>query len=74
MNIVFFDVLDICVMIYLDDLLIFSKMVEEHPKALDTVFAHLAKHLLYLRLDNYALLLKCVEFLGHVLDASGIYI
>ena len=41
---VFFDLLDTCVVIYLDDLLIFSKMVEEHQKALDTMFAHLAKH------------------------------
>ena len=44
MNTDFFDLLDTCVVIYLDDLLIFNKMVEKNWKALDTVFAHLAKH------------------------------
>ena len=73
MNTVFFDLLDSCVVIYLDDLLVFSKTVEEHRKALDTVFARLAKHQLYLRADKCALLLKRVEFLGHVLDSSGVH-
>ena len=41
---VFFNLLDRCVVVYLDDLLIFSSIVEEYWKALDTVFACLAKH------------------------------
>ena len=44
MDTVFFYLLDTWVVIYLDDLLILCKMVEEHRKALDTVFALLAKH------------------------------
>ena len=44
MNIVFFDLSDTCVVIYLDNLLIYSKIVEEYKEALNTVFAHLAKH------------------------------
>ena len=44
MNIVFFDLLDIFLVIYFYDVLNFSKIVEEYKKALDTVFAHLAKH------------------------------
>ena len=44
MNTVFFNLLNNCVAIYLDDLLIFNKTVEEHQKALDTVFVRLAKH------------------------------
>ena len=44
MNMVFFDLLDNYVVIYLDDLLISRKIVEEHWKALDTMFAHLARH------------------------------
>ena len=74
MNIVFFDVLDICVVIYQDDLFAFSQIVEEHQKALDIVFPYLAKHQLYLRLDTYELLLKCLEFLRYVLDALGVHI
>ena len=44
MNMVFFDLSGTCVVIYLDELLIFSKIVEEHKKVLDTAFACLAKH------------------------------
>ena len=73
MNTVFFDLLDTCVVIYLDDLLIFSKTIAEHKAALDAVFSRLAAHKLYLRPDKCALLLKQVEFLGHVLDTSGVH-
>ena len=38
MNKVFFDLLDKCVLIYLDDILIFSKNVEQHKKDLQQVF------------------------------------
>ena len=71
---VFLYPLDSCVMMYLHDLLIFSKTDEEHWKVLDIVFAHLAKHQLYLRLKKYTLLLKHVEFLGHILDTLGVHI
>ena len=74
MNTVFFYLLDTCVVIYLDDLIIFSKIIEEHGKALDTVFAHLAKYKLHLRPDKFVLLLKHLEFHRHLLDASGICI
>ena len=58
MNTMFFDLLDICVVIYLDDLLIFSKTIAEHKAALDAVFSRLAAHKLYLCPDKCALLLK----------------
>ena len=44
MKMVFFEILDTCVVIYLDNLLILSKTVEEYKKALDSVFVFLAKH------------------------------
>ena len=74
MKIEFFDFLDICIAIYLDDLSIFSLTSEEYQRALYTVFSYLAMHLLYLRPDKCALLLKCMEFLGYILDASDVYI
>ena len=40
----FFDFLDTCIEIPLDDPLVFSKIVEEHKKGVDTLLAFLAKH------------------------------
>ena len=39
MNTVISDLLDTCVVVYLDNLIIFSNMAEERQKALNTVFA-----------------------------------
>ena len=69
-----FDLLDDCVIIYLDDILIFSHDEASHCKALGAVFERLAKHQLYLRPEKCALFLSSVEFLGHILDASGVHV
>ena len=39
MNNIFFDLLDRGVLVYLDDILIYSKTIEEHVDLLDQVFA-----------------------------------
>ena len=43
MNHVFFDLLDDCTIVYLDNILIFSRTKEEHFTALNKVFSCLAK-------------------------------
>lgn len=39
MNTIFFDLLDKGVLVYLDDVLIYSKTVDEHIRLLDDVFS-----------------------------------
>ena len=72
MNQVFFDLLDDCVVVHLDGILIFSHDEASHCKTLYAVFEWLAKHQLYLRPKKCALFLSSVEFLGHILGASGV--
>ena len=57
---------------YLDDILIYSKDVESHEYALYAVFERLAKHKFYLCPEKCTLLLRSVEFLGHVIDHEGV--
>ena len=72
MNRVFFDLLDEGVLCYLDDLLIYSKSVQEHRIILDKVFSLLAKHKLYIKESKCHLFLQRVNFLGHVVDKHGV--
>ena len=72
MNNVFFDLLDEGVLCYLDDLLIYTKDVESHRVLLDKVFQILDKHKLYIKAKKCHLFLTQVNFLGHVVNASGV--
>jgi hypothetical protein len=74
MNTTFFDLLDVCVLIYLDDILIFSKSVEEHEAHLKLVFERLSAHKMHVKESKCALLLESVEFLGHTISADGVSI
>ena len=70
-NHVFFDLLDNCVIIYLDNILIFSRTKEEHFTALYKAFNYLDKFKLVLKESKYALFLKSIAFLGYVVSAEG---
>ena len=72
MNQVFFDMLDKNVIVYLDDILIFTKTEQEHRQVLAEVFRHLAYYSLYVKEKKCALFLSQVEFLGHIVTAEGI--
>ena len=53
-------------------MLIYSKDVASHKLLLDRVFGLMAKHKLYLKGKKCHLFLKQVNFLGHVVSASGV--
>ena len=72
MNNIFFDLLDKGVLVYLDDILVYSRTVSEHIRLLDEVFSLFAKHKLYLKESKCSLFLSKVNFLGHVVSAEGV--
>ena len=74
MNHVFFDLLDRGVLVYLDDVLIYSRTLEEHRKLLRAVFAKLKEFKLHIKESQYHLLMASFEFLGLVLDADGVHV
>ena len=47
MNNLFMAMLDKGVVVFLDDILIYSTTVEEHFKLLEKVFTHLCRHVFY---------------------------
>ena len=71
-NHVFFDLLDDCVIVYLDDILIFSRTKQELLAALNKVFSRLSEFKLVLKKSKCSLFLKSVAFLGYIVSAEGI--
>ncbi|CAI5467927.1 unnamed protein product [Closterium sp. Yama58-4] len=74
MNRVFRDLLDKCVIVYLDDILIFSRTREQHLRDLDAVFKRLQENRLITKGSKCEFFKQELEFLGHVISRDGIKI
>jgi hypothetical protein len=72
MNSVFMLELDQFVVVFIDDILVYSKSVEEHEEHLRIVFQRLREHQLYAKFSKCKLWIKEVPFLGHVVSPEGI--
>ncbi|WVZ62925.1 LOW QUALITY PROTEIN: hypothetical protein U9M48_012615 [Paspalum notatum var. saurae] len=66
MNSVFMNELDKFVVVFIDDILIYSKNEKEHEEHLRVVLTRLREHKLYAKFSKCALRLKEVGFLGHI--------
>ncbi|GAU49377.1 hypothetical protein TSUD_177260 [Trifolium subterraneum] len=72
MNKIFHSLLDKFVIVFIDDILIYSKSEEEHKGHLGIVLQVLKEKELYAKLSKYKFWLKEVIFLGHVISSGGI--
>jgi hypothetical protein len=68
MNKVFMDYLDKFVLVFIDDILIFSKNEKEHNEHLHLVLQKLRENQLYAKLSKCEFSLKEVSFLGHIIS------
>ncbi|KAL5580072.1 hypothetical protein UlMin_012514, partial [Ulmus minor] len=72
MNRVFRAYLDKFVIVFIDDILIYSRSREEHAEQLRTVLSTLSEHRLYAKFSKCEFWLDRVQFLGHVVSRDGI--
>ena len=72
MNSVFMPELDKFMVVFIDDILVYSKNEEEHAEHLRVVLERLRKHKLYAKFSKCEFWLKKVPFLGHILSEEGI--
>ncbi|WVZ80719.1 hypothetical protein U9M48_028176 [Paspalum notatum var. saurae] len=72
MNSVFMEYLDKFVVIFIDDILIYSKTEEEHEKHLKLVLQKLREHKLYAKFSKCDFWIEEVKFLGHVISNGRI--
>ena len=72
MNNTFRDMLDKSVLVFLDDILIFSNTLEEHERHVRQVLEKLRAAELYAKLSKCEFFRSEVEFLGHHIGAAGL--
>ncbi|WVZ63366.1 hypothetical protein U9M48_013003 [Paspalum notatum var. saurae] len=72
MNSVFMNELDKFVVVFIDDILVYSKNEKEHEEHLRIVLSRLREYKLYAKFSKCAFWLKEVAFLGHILSAKGV--
>jgi hypothetical protein len=72
MNDVFRQHLDVFVIIYLDDILIYSRTKEEHLNHIRIVLETLRQHQLYAKMSKCDFCLDRVDYLGHILSTLGL--
>jgi hypothetical protein len=72
MNDIFRPMLDKFVIVYLDDILIYSKDLREHEQHLRQVLEKLRQNRLYAKLSKCEFFRTEVNFLGHIISADGV--
>ena len=74
MNNLFMDMIDIRVVVFLDDILIYSMIAEEHFELLEKVFTHMHKHVFYSKLKKCSFLGKTTTLLEFNITPQSMHI
>jgi len=74
MNDLFSDLLDVCIVVYLDDILIYSNDITQHWEHVKEVLKKLQKAGLYVKAEKCEFHSDSVEYLGYVLSPFGLTI
>ena len=66
--------LDKFVIVFIDDILIYSKSKEEHEEHLRLILELLRREQLYAKFSKCEFWIPKVQFLGHVIDREGVHV
>ena len=74
MNYIFREYVDKFVIVFLDDILIYSKLGEEKEKYLRMILQVLRDYELYAKLSKCSFYQKQIHYLGHIISEDGIVV
>lgn len=74
MNNIFHQFLDKFVLIFIDDILIYSQNIEEHKEHLHIVLQVLREHQLHAKYNKCDFIKEKIQYLGHVITKDGIVV
>jgi hypothetical protein len=72
MNTIFQPLLRNGVLVFVDDILIYSKTLEHHLALLEQVFNILQQHQLLLKRSKCSFAQQSLDYLGHIISAQGV--
>lgn len=72
MNFIFAHLLRKGILVFMDDILIYSNTLAEHLQLLQQVFDILRSHQLYLKKSKCSFVQQQVEYLGHIISRQGV--
>ncbi|GJP34764.1 hypothetical protein CLOM_g19193 [Closterium sp. NIES-68] len=72
MNHILRPLLDKCMVVYLDGILIYSRDMQQHVQHIRRVFDILRRERFYVKLSKSKFALEKVQFLGHLVSAQGV--
>ena len=70
----FSNLLNVCVMVYLDDLLIYSNNMSKHCWHVKKVLKYFYKADIYTKVEKCKFYFELVEYLEYILSSSGLFI
>ena len=73
MNTIFSSLLRKCVLVFMDDILIYSKSLDEHKQHLTAVLDILREHKLLIKPSKCSFVTQQLEYLGHIIGAEGVH-
>ncbi|MBW0570124.1 hypothetical protein O181_109839 [Austropuccinia psidii MF-1] len=71
-NDIFQDLLDVYVVVYLDNIMVFSKSEEEHVTLVSTVLSRLRANNLFSKASKCLFHVSSVEYIGYVVSSEGL--
>ena len=72
MNNIFIKYLDKFILVFIDDILVYSKSKEEHEEHLHIVLQVLREHQLYTKCSKCDFYKPQIQYLGHIISDKGI--